>query len=111
MEPTNDLEQACAQVELRLQRYPWSEAASKSGLGRGALYLVRPDGHAGPAVVPPRFGIIRRALALVLLSRFRHPGPALAKQDRSRWAQRMRLPDHAPLDDLAEVKRWANCMD
>jgi hypothetical protein len=51
-EPTNDLEQACAQLELRLQRYPWSEAASKSGLGRGALYLVRPDGHAGPAVVP-----------------------------------------------------------
>ena len=48
-EASSEVEQACAQAKLSLQRFPWSEAASKVGLARGALYLVRPDGYVGLA--------------------------------------------------------------
>jgi hypothetical protein len=32
-----------------LLRFPWSEAAGKSGIAHDAFYLVRPDGYVGLA--------------------------------------------------------------
>jgi hypothetical protein len=44
-----EIEQACAQAGLALERFPWSEAARKAGIARDAFYLVRPDGYIGLA--------------------------------------------------------------
>jgi hypothetical protein len=44
-----EIEQACTQAGLSLRRFPWSEAASKTGIARNAFYLVRPDGYVGLA--------------------------------------------------------------
>ena len=44
-----EIEQACTQAGLSLRRFPWSEAAGKTGIARNAFYLVRPDGYVGLA--------------------------------------------------------------
>ena len=41
------LEAFCASHGLALRRFPSTRAARAAGLQRGALYLVRPDGHLG----------------------------------------------------------------
>jgi 2-polyprenyl-6-methoxyphenol hydroxylase-like FAD-dependent oxidoreductase len=48
-EVTAEIDRACERAELSLRRYPWSEAAGKSGVARDAFYLVRPDGYVGLA--------------------------------------------------------------
>jgi hypothetical protein len=40
---------ACARRGLALQVFPWGPAASRAGLERDAVYLVRPDGYVGLA--------------------------------------------------------------
>jgi 2-polyprenyl-6-methoxyphenol hydroxylase-like FAD-dependent oxidoreductase len=44
------LRQTCADADLALRELPWTPAAYAAGLGRDALYLVRPDGHIALAV-------------------------------------------------------------
>jgi len=41
--------EACGARGLDLRVFPWSLAARRSGLRRGAVYLVRPDGYVGLA--------------------------------------------------------------
>jgi hypothetical protein len=41
--------EACARRGLALHTYSWHSAASRAGLERGAVYLVRPDGYVGLA--------------------------------------------------------------
>jgi 2-polyprenyl-6-methoxyphenol hydroxylase-like FAD-dependent oxidoreductase len=45
-EPGPGIAEACG---LALHAFPWSPAARRSGLRRGAMYLVRPDGYVGLA--------------------------------------------------------------
>ena len=44
-----DLVEACRKLGIALHTFAWSEAASRAGLARNALYLIRPDGHVGLA--------------------------------------------------------------
>jgi hypothetical protein len=60
-----------ASFELPLHEWPWTPAARGAGLGRDALYLVRPDGHIGFA----REGQDVEALR-AYLGRFGIAGPA-----------------------------------
>jgi 2-polyprenyl-6-methoxyphenol hydroxylase-like FAD-dependent oxidoreductase len=48
-EPATTLAQACAARGLALHALPWGPQARRSGLRRGAMYLVRPDGYVGMA--------------------------------------------------------------
>jgi hypothetical protein len=48
-EAHTEIERACALAALSLERFPWSEAASRAGIARDALYVVRPDGYVGLA--------------------------------------------------------------
>jgi 2-polyprenyl-6-methoxyphenol hydroxylase-like FAD-dependent oxidoreductase len=41
--------EVCARRGMALQTFPWQSAASRAGLARGAVYLVRPDGYVGLA--------------------------------------------------------------
>jgi 2-polyprenyl-6-methoxyphenol hydroxylase-like FAD-dependent oxidoreductase len=41
--------EACGRRGLALHTFPWQSAASRAGLERGAVYLVRPDGYVGLA--------------------------------------------------------------
>ena len=41
--------ESCGARGLALHVFPWSPAARRSGLRRGAMYLVRPDGYVGLA--------------------------------------------------------------
>ena len=41
--------ETCAARGLPLQVFPWTTAARRAGLRRGAAYLVRPDGYVGLA--------------------------------------------------------------
>jgi 2-polyprenyl-6-methoxyphenol hydroxylase-like FAD-dependent oxidoreductase len=68
---TAGLREFAARARLPLQEWPWTKAAQHAGLGKDALYLVRPDGHIGFARETPdvdglraylgRFGIVGRA--------------------------------------------------
>ena len=46
-EAAPDVAEACGARGLALHAFPWSPAARRSGLRRGAVYLVRPDGYVG----------------------------------------------------------------
>src|SRR5262249_29741585 len=48
-EVTAEVDRACERAELSLRRFPWSEAAGKSGIARDAFYLIRPGRHVGLA--------------------------------------------------------------
>jgi hypothetical protein len=51
--------EACGARGLALHVFPWSPAARRSGLRRGAVYLVRPDGYVGladPEASPAKLG-------------------------------------------------------
>src|SRR5262249_26938477 len=48
-EVTAEIDRACERAGLSVRRFPWSEAAGKSGIARDAFYLVRPDGYVGLA--------------------------------------------------------------
>jgi 2-polyprenyl-6-methoxyphenol hydroxylase-like FAD-dependent oxidoreductase len=41
--------EVCGRRGLALHSFPWHSAASRAGLERGAVYLVRPDGYVGLA--------------------------------------------------------------
>jgi 2-polyprenyl-6-methoxyphenol hydroxylase-like FAD-dependent oxidoreductase len=41
--------EVCDRRGLALHTFPWDSAASRAGLERGAVYLVRPDGYVGLA--------------------------------------------------------------
>ncbi len=43
------LAECCGALGLALHVFPWTPAARRSGLRRGAVYLVRPDGYVGLA--------------------------------------------------------------
>jgi 2-polyprenyl-6-methoxyphenol hydroxylase-like FAD-dependent oxidoreductase len=44
-EPAASLTNVCGRRDLALHVFPWSASARRSGLRRGAAYLVRPDGY------------------------------------------------------------------
>jgi hypothetical protein len=44
-EPRSDLADTCARLKLPLHVFAWQAGMRRAGLERGALYLVRPDGH------------------------------------------------------------------
>jgi 2-polyprenyl-6-methoxyphenol hydroxylase-like FAD-dependent oxidoreductase len=44
-EPQRGLAEACADMGLPLELFTWRSEMQRSGLSRGALYLVRPDGY------------------------------------------------------------------
>jgi 2-polyprenyl-6-methoxyphenol hydroxylase-like FAD-dependent oxidoreductase len=44
-EPRPGVAEACAELGLSLHRFAWRPEMRRSGLTRGALYLVRPDGY------------------------------------------------------------------
>ena len=44
-EPKRGVAEACAELGLTLNTFAWQPEMQRSGLGRGALYLVRPDGY------------------------------------------------------------------
>jgi hypothetical protein len=46
---SSEIEQTSALAGLELRRFPWNAAADTAGLGRDALYLIRPDGYVGLA--------------------------------------------------------------
>jgi len=46
---TAEIDRTCERAGLSLRRFPWSEAAGRSGIARDAFYLVRPDGYIGLA--------------------------------------------------------------
>ena len=43
----------CRAMGLALHVFPWTDAASRAGLARDALYVVRPDGYVGLAQATP----------------------------------------------------------
>jgi 2-polyprenyl-6-methoxyphenol hydroxylase-like FAD-dependent oxidoreductase len=53
----------CDELGLPLRVYPWSRAARQAGLRRGAVYLVRPDGHVALAQSHPDPAGLRRYFA------------------------------------------------
>ncbi|HSY21667.1 MAG TPA: FAD-dependent monooxygenase [Polyangiaceae bacterium] len=65
-EPDGELRKACETRHLPLHAWPWSDACSRAGLARGALYLVRPDGYVGLAAPE---GTATERLARYLASR------------------------------------------
>jgi hypothetical protein len=44
-EVQQDLQIACRELKLPLHRFAWSEGAKDAGIGRDALYVIRPDGY------------------------------------------------------------------
>jgi 2-polyprenyl-6-methoxyphenol hydroxylase-like FAD-dependent oxidoreductase len=40
-----DVREACTHLDVELHQFPWRQGTSESGIARGALYLVRPDGY------------------------------------------------------------------
>jgi 2-polyprenyl-6-methoxyphenol hydroxylase-like FAD-dependent oxidoreductase len=69
--PRRDLVEACAELGLPLHVFGWRRAMRRAGLERGALYLVRPDGHVGLADEESDPGRLRRYLTAT-----QKPGPA-----------------------------------
>jgi hypothetical protein len=43
--PEQGIADACARRGLALHAFPWGPAASRAGLKRKAVYLIRPDGY------------------------------------------------------------------
>jgi 2-polyprenyl-6-methoxyphenol hydroxylase-like FAD-dependent oxidoreductase len=56
------LAEACTTLGLPLHLFPWIPAMETSGLQRGALYLIRPDGYVGLADPEPSPDRLRRYL-------------------------------------------------
>ncbi|MCE9619159.1 MAG: FAD-dependent monooxygenase [Planctomycetes bacterium] len=44
-EPRRELPETCARLRIPIHFFTWSPGAKQSGLVRGALYLIRPDGY------------------------------------------------------------------
>jgi 2-polyprenyl-6-methoxyphenol hydroxylase-like FAD-dependent oxidoreductase len=58
-EPRDGIASACARLGLPIHAFAWTPEMGRSGLVRGALYLVRPDGYialADPDGDPERLG-------------------------------------------------------
>ncbi len=51
-EARSDVAHACGQLDLPVHVFPWRAEAKRTGLERGALYLIRPDGYV--ALADPR---------------------------------------------------------
>jgi len=56
---SQEIERACAQAGLNLQRFPWNEAAGNAGIARDAFYLIRPDGYVGLAAASGAHAALR----------------------------------------------------
>ena len=60
-EPRRGLADACAELGLPIHAFAWTPEMKRSGLVRGASYLVRPDGYvalADPEGDPEQLGAI-----------------------------------------------------
>jgi 2-polyprenyl-6-methoxyphenol hydroxylase-like FAD-dependent oxidoreductase len=74
-EPREGLAEACAALGLPLDVFAWRPEIRRSGLMRGALYLIRPDGYVAlvdPEADPARLG--RYFMARGLSARCASPG-------------------------------------
>ena len=74
-----EIEQACTRAGPSMRRFPWSEAAGKTGIARNAFYLVRPDGYVGLAAasdVADTFRAYRARFGLVFAKARRSPPEA-----------------------------------
>jgi 2-polyprenyl-6-methoxyphenol hydroxylase-like FAD-dependent oxidoreductase len=49
VEAAAGIAEVCGRRGLALHTFPWQSAASRAGLKRGAVYLLRPDGYVGLA--------------------------------------------------------------
>jgi 2-polyprenyl-6-methoxyphenol hydroxylase-like FAD-dependent oxidoreductase len=81
-EPRPGLAEACAELRLPLHVFAWQPGMRRAGLGRGALYLVRPDGYvalADPHADPAR---LRAYLGAGLVARFATPDEQPAGRSR-----------------------------
>ena len=58
------LSQTCAARRLPLHAFPWTRSAALAGLGRDAIYLVRPDGHVALAHPSQDPAVLERYLDL-----------------------------------------------
>src|SRR5205823_9526297 len=71
---TTALREFAAEVKLPLNEWPWTPTARRAGLERGALYLVRPDGHVGFARREPDVPALR-----AYMDQFGIVGPPLTR--------------------------------
>ena len=62
-EPNDDLKKACGDLNLPIHVFAWDEGAKKAGLGKDALYLVRPDGYIALASAGESGGALRNHAA------------------------------------------------
>ena len=66
-EPRGGVAEACAELGLPVHVFAWRAGMRRSGLARGALYLIRPDGYvalAAPDGDPERLGRYLRSRGL-----------------------------------------------
>jgi hypothetical protein len=58
-EPRAGVAEACTGLQLPLHQFAWSVETERAGLGRSAIYVIRPDGYVGladPESDPERLG-------------------------------------------------------
>ena len=79
------LPETCAELGLPLHAFPWDENMARAGVERGALYLIRPDGHIALADIEADSSTLRKYLLKRRINL--RPEPATAAGE---WRSRAR---------------------